>query len=65
MGMNPCDFSRSLEEGFNSDFTEKLKLMLNINTMNNGGGEESQVGRPQKEGLEKSDKSEEVQDYVD
>lgn len=60
LGMNPCDFSRSLEEGCYSDFTQKLTLMLNANTMKDGSGEN---GRPKAEGLDKSDKTEEVQDY--
>lgn len=66
LGLNPCDFSRSLEEGHNSTFIQNLTLMLNANTMKDSGSGESEEsgGRPKLEGLDKSDKTEEVEDYV-
>jgi len=68
LGMNPCDFSRSLDEAHNSDFTQKLTLLLNANTMKDGSQnkatEEKSSGRPQLEITEKTEKTEEVEDYV-
>lgn len=37
MGMSPQDFERSLDEAHNSEFTEKLTMLLNANTMKNSG----------------------------
>lgn len=69
LGMNPCDFDRSMDEGFNSDFTNKLKLMMNANTMNSGNTTSSsststEGGRPKADTLEKSDSTEQNQDYM-
>ena len=66
LGMKPQDFQRSLECAHNSNFTENLTMLLNANTMKDSGlGEgENGSGAPKKEGLEKSDKTEEVQDYI-
>lgn len=63
LGMKPQAFQRSLECAHNSNFVDNLTMLLNANTMKNGGGEDM-GGAPQKEGTEKSDKTEEVQDYV-
>ena len=62
LGMKPQAFQRSLECAHNSNFVDNLTMLLNANTMKNGGGEE--IGAPTKESTEKSDKTEEVQDYV-
>ena len=64
LGMKPQDFQRSLECAHNSNFVDNLTMLLNANTMKDGGTGESEVGAPVKEGLDKSDKTEEVQDYV-
>ena len=61
-GISPQAFQRSMECAHNSDFVDNLTMLLNANTMKNGGGEEN-VGSPEK-GIEKSDKTEEVQDYI-
>ena len=44
----------------NSNFTDNFTMMLNVNTMKDGG----LGGAPTKDSLEKSDKTEEVQDYT-
>lgn len=52
MGMAPQDFDRSLSEGHSGDFVSKLTMLMNVNTMKNGGGiqpstsSDSQGGRP-------------------
>ena len=61
-GISPQTFQRSMECAHNSDFVDNLTMLLNANTMKNGGGEEN-VGSPEK-GIEKSDKTEEIQDYI-
>ena len=62
LGMKPQAFQRSLECAHNSSFVDNLTMLLNANTMKDGGG--NLGGAPQKDTLEKSDKTEEVQDYV-
>ena len=63
LGIKPQAFQRSLECAHNSNFVDNLTMLLNANTMKNGGGEDL-GGTPNKENTEKSDKTEEVQDYV-
>ena len=63
LGMKPQTFQRSLECAHNSDFIDNLTLMLNANTMKDSG-EGGNVGAPKKDELDKSDKTEEVQDYI-
>ena len=63
LGMKPQAFQRSLECAHNSNFIDNLTMLLNANTMKNGGGEDIDT-ISQKESTEKSDKTEEVQDYV-
>lgn len=62
-GIKPQAFQRSIECAHNSDFVDNLTMLLNANTMKNSG-EESQSGAPEKDTLDKSDKTEEVQDYI-
>lgn len=62
LGMKPQAFQRSLECAHNSNFVDNLTMLLNANTMKDSGEEEN--GAPKKDTLEKSDKTEEVQDYV-
>ena len=64
LGMKPQAFQRSLECAHNSDFIENLTMMLNANTMKDGGALGGDIGAPEKTGTDKSDKTEEVQDYV-
>ena len=64
LGMKPQDFQRSLECAHNSNFVDNLTMLLNVNTMKDGGMGDNEVGAPEKEGLEKSDKTEEVQDDI-
>lgn len=65
LGMKPQAFQRSLECAHNSNFIDNLSMLLNANTMKNGGGVESELGgAPKKDSLEKSDKTEEVQDVM-
>ena len=61
-GMKPQAFQRSLECAHNSDFVDNLTMMLNANTMKSGGQED--VGAPKKDISERSEKTEEVEDYV-
>ncbi len=62
-GMKPQAFQRSLECAHNdSTFISNLTMMLNVNTMPSSGGD---VGAPKKDSSERSDKTEEVSDYVD
>ena len=64
LGISPQAFQRSMECAHNSDFTENLTVLLNANTMKDGGFDgDKKVGSPEK-GIDKSDKTEEVQDYV-
>jgi hypothetical protein len=63
LGMKPQAFQRSLECAHNSNFIDNLTMLLNANTMKNGGGQDIDT-ISQKESTEKSDKTEEVQDYV-
>ena len=63
LGMKPQAFQRSLECAHNSAFVDNLTMLLNANTMKDSG-EDSKGGAPEKDTLEKSDKTEEVQDYV-
>lgn len=66
LGMTPSDFSRSLEEAHNSSFTDNLTLLMNANTMKGSSEQtENPNGRPKSDLLDRSDKSEEVSDYVD
>ena len=61
-GMKPQAFQRSLECAHNSDFVDNLTMMLNANTMKSGGQED--VGAPKKDISQRSEKTEEVEDYV-
>ena len=63
LGIKPQSFMRSIESAHNSSFIDNLTLMLNANTMKNSGID-SENGAPKKDKLEKSDKSEEVEDYI-
>lgn len=45
LGMRPQDFDRSLTEGFAGDMIGKLSMLLNVNTMKDGGV----GGRPQQD----------------
>ena len=63
LGITPQSFMRSIESAHNSSFIDNLTLMLNANTMKNSGID-SENGTPKKDKLEKSDKSEEVEDYI-
>lgn len=63
LGVAPQIFQRSLECAHNDPmFIGNLTMMLNANTMKSSG-EDNDVGRPQKEGLEKSDGTEVSQNY--
>ena len=63
-GMKPQDFQRSLEWAHNdTTFIGNLTMLLNANTMQSSG--EDNVGAPEKDSSERSDKTEEVSDYVD
>ena len=62
LGMKPQAFQRSMECAHNSNFIDNLTMLLNANTMKDGGG--NLGGAPVKDTLEKSDKTEEVQDYT-
>ena len=66
MGIQPQVFQRSMECAHNSNFVDNLTMMLNVNTMKDGGLAKSDEkgGAPKKETLEKSDKTEEVQDDI-
>ena len=46
LGMTPQDFERSLTEGHSGGWLDKLSLLLNANTMKDGGGGN---GRPRSE----------------
>ena len=63
LGMKPQAFQRSLECAHNSNFTENLTMLLNANTMKDSG-ENIKGGAPEKDTLDRSDKTEEVQDYI-
>lgn len=63
-GMKPQAFQRSLECAHNdTTFISNLTMMLNANTMQSSG--EDNIGAPKKDSSERSDKTEEVSDYVD
>lgn len=66
LGMKPQAFQRSLECAHNSNFIDNLTLMLNANTMKDGSGidGENPTGAPKKQITERSEKTEEVGDYV-
>ena len=65
LGMKPQAFERSMECAHNSNFVNNLTTLLNANTMKNGGGIEEQLGgAPKKDSLEKSEKTEEIQDVI-
>ena len=65
LGMKPQAFQRSIECAHNSDFIENLTMLLNANTMKNGGGVEDTLGgAPIKSSTEKSDSTEVVQDIT-
>ena len=64
IGIQPQVFQRSMECAHNSNFIDNLTMMLNVNTMKDGGLGDNKGGAPQKDSLEKSDKTEEVQDYT-
>ena len=62
LGMKPQEFQRSLECAHNdTGFLGNLSMMLNANTMNSSG----EVGAPKKDSSERSDKTEEVDDYIE
>lgn len=58
LGIDSFAFERAMEEAHNGLWENNLTMLLNMNTMNNSG--EKTVGRPEKEGLESSDKTEEM-----
>lgn len=62
LGIKPQVFQRSLECAHNSDFIDNLSMMLNANTM--GNNSENEAGRPKKDSSERSDKTEEVDEYI-
>ena len=63
-GMKPQAFQRSLECAHNdTSFIGNLTMLLNANTMKQD--EENAVGAPKKDSSERSDKTEEVEDYVE
>lgn len=55
LGLNKIELERELEEAKNTGFTDKLMMMMNINTMSNNGGRPStssgdnEAGRPQED----------------
>ena len=53
IGMSPQDFDRSLQEGHSSGWLDKLSMMLNANTMKDGGN-----GRPPSDDTDLSDSGE-------
>lgn len=53
LGLNKIELERELEEAKESGFTDKLMMMMNINTMSNNNNNNS--GRPQKDDSELSD----------
>lgn len=61
-GVDAIDFVQALEQARDSKYVDKLIMLPNANTMS---GDENANGRPKKEGLDKSDKTEEVQESVD
>ena len=62
-GMKPQAFQRSLECAHNdTSFIGNLTMLLNANTMKQ---EENSVGAPKKDSSERSDKTEEVEDYTE
>lgn len=58
------NFCRALEEASNGDMQDNLTLLLNANTMKDSGFGSSQGGAPEKSVTQKSDKTEEIQDYT-
>lgn len=63
-GMKPQAFQRSLECAHNdTSFISNLTMLLNANTMKQD--EENAVGAPKKDSSERSDKTEEVEDYTE
>ena len=63
-GMKPQAFQRSLECAHNdTSFIGNLTMLLNANTMKQE--EENNVGAPKKDSSERSDKTEEVEDYIE
>lgn len=63
-GMKPQAFQRSLECAHNdASFIGNLTMLLNANTMKQD--EENAVGAPKKDSYERSDKTEEVEDYIE
>ena len=52
LGMTPQDFDRSLAEGHNNDWTSNLTMLLNVNTMKDGG---NVAGHPKKDDSELTD----------
>lgn len=68
LGIDVQHFIRGLEEAHNMNLAEDyLTLMLNANTMKDGSqsSTDNQGGRPTLDTTERSDKTEEVGDYVD
>lgn len=64
MGYEPQNFARALEEAHYGSMQDNLTLLMNINTSKDGSDTASN-GRPKSDLLDRSDKSEEVSDYVD
>lgn len=61
MGYKPQNFARALEEARYGGMVDNLTLLLNVNTTKDGN---SLSGRPEKQGLEKSDNTEQANDYI-
>jgi hypothetical protein len=61
-GYKPQEFYRAMEEGCYGDFTDKLKIMVNRNTMNSSN-QSSNSGRPQTSQEDLGDAGETSRDY--
>ncbi len=60
IGMTPQDFDRSLAEGHSGEMINNLSLLMNVNTMKNGG----EKGRPRLEDTMISDSGESSRDSL-
>lgn len=64
MGYGVQDFARALEEAHYGGMTDNLTILMNVNTMKDGNQSSSDGGRPKADTLEKSDSTEQNQDYM-
>lgn len=65
MGYGVQDFARALEEAHYNGMTDNLTMLMNVNTMKDGANQSSDVGgRPKKDTLERTDSTEQNQDYM-